>query len=44
MHHITRQVSESSGAALFLTRPFSPTRLLMEIGRLIGDTAAPAGE
>lgn len=43
-HHITRQVSESSGAALFLTKPFSPTQLLMEIRRLIGETPVPAGQ
>ena len=37
-HHITREDSESSGAALFLTKPFSPTRLLMEIRQLVGET------
>lgn len=36
-HHISRQESEDSGAALFLTKPFSPTQLLNEIRRLIPD-------
>ena len=35
---ITRKESESSGAAIFLTKPFSPTQLLMEIRRLIPET------
>ena len=30
----TRQQAESSGATLFLTKPFSPTQLLDEIRRL----------
>jgi len=34
-HHISRQESEESGAALFLTKPFSPTQLLNEIRRLM---------
>ncbi len=34
-HHISRQESEDSGAALFLTKPFSPTQLLNEIRRLM---------
>ena len=34
-HHLTRKESESSGAALFLTKPFSPTQLLNEIRRLV---------
>ena len=33
---LTRQESEASGAALFLTKPFSPTQLLQEIKRLLG--------
>ena len=33
-HHLTRKESESCGAALFLTKPFSPTQLLNEIRRL----------
>lgn len=32
---ITRQECEASGAAVFLTKPFSPTQLLQEIRRLI---------
>jgi CheY-like chemotaxis protein len=32
---LTRQESEASGAALFLTKPFSPTQLLDEIKRLL---------
>src|ERR1043165_5998054 len=32
-HHISRQESEDSGAALFLTKPFSPTQLLHQIRR-----------
>jgi CheY-like chemotaxis protein len=34
---LTRQESESSGAAMFLTKPFSPTQMLMEIKRLLGE-------
>ena len=30
-HHITRQEAEASGAVLFLTKPFSPTQLLMAV-------------
>jgi CheY-like chemotaxis protein len=33
---LTRQESEASGAALFLTKPFSPTQLVDEIKRLVG--------
>ena len=40
---VTRIESESSGAAIFLTKPFSPTQLLMEIRRLIAETTHPAG-
>lgn len=35
---VTRIESESSGAAVFLTKPFSPTQLLTEIRRLISET------
>lgn len=35
---ISRQEAESSGAALFLTKPFSPTQLLEEIKRLVPET------
>ncbi len=34
---LTRQESEASGAALFLTKPFSPTQLVHEIKRLVGE-------
>jgi two-component system, OmpR family, alkaline phosphatase synthesis response regulator PhoP len=34
-HHITRQEAEHSGAALFLTKPFSPTKLLMAVRDLV---------
>lgn len=34
-HVMTRQEAEASGAALFLTKPFSPTQLLLEARRLI---------
>src|SRR4051812_25940824 len=34
-HHIARKESESSGAAVFLTKPFSPVQLLTEIRRLV---------
>ena len=34
---LTRQESEASGAALFMTKPFSPTQLLLEIKRLLGE-------
>lgn len=33
--HVTREEAENSGAALFLTKPFSPTHLLLEIRRLM---------
>jgi CheY-like chemotaxis protein len=35
-HIMTRQDAEQSGAALFLTKPFSPTQLLNEARRIIG--------
>ena len=34
-HHITQQEAETSGAALFLTKPFSPTQLLMAVRTLV---------
>lgn len=34
-HQITRDVAEASGAALFMTKPFSPTKLMLEIQRLV---------
>jgi CheY-like chemotaxis protein len=36
---LTQEESGSSGAAAFFTKPFSPTRLLLEIKRLLGETA-----
>jgi CheY-like chemotaxis protein len=36
-HHITRQEAELSGAALFLTKPFSPTQLLMSVRTLVAE-------
>lgn len=33
-HFMARKESENSGAAIFLTKPFSPTQLLNEIRRL----------
>lgn len=40
-HIMTRQEAEDSGAALFVTKPFSPTQLLSEARRLI-DLGSPA--
>ena len=34
---MTRQQAEESGAALFLTKPFSPSQLLKEVRRLTGN-------
>lgn len=34
-HHVTREEAEASGAALFLTKPFSPTQLLMAVRKLL---------
>lgn len=34
-HVMTRQEAQESGAAVFLTKPFSPTHLLQEARRLI---------
>jgi CheY-like chemotaxis protein len=34
-HNVTRQQAESSGAVLFLTKPFSPTQLLQEVKKII---------
>ena len=36
-HHMTRQEAEDCGAAVFLTKPFSPTQLLAEARRLLAD-------
>ena len=40
-HHITRQEAELSGAALFLTKPFSPTQLLMAVRKLVPEVEKP---
>lgn len=40
-HVPTRQEAESSGAALFLTKPFSPTQLLDEVRRLLPPVPPP---
>jgi two-component system phosphate regulon response regulator PhoB len=40
-HKFSREEAVSSGATIFLTKPFSPAQLLAEIRRL---TAGPAGE
>ena|ERR1700722_11218226 len=37
-HHLTRKESETCGAAIFLTKPFSPTQLINEIRRLVPPT------
>jgi CheY-like chemotaxis protein len=34
-HYVSRQEAEASGAVLLLTKPFSPTQLMVEIKRLI---------
>ena len=34
-HYVTQQESEAAGASLFLTKPFSPSKLLSEIRRLV---------
>ncbi|MBX3745635.1 MAG: response regulator [Verrucomicrobiae bacterium] len=39
-HVMTRQEAEEYGAALFLTKPFSPTQLLLETRRLIAPPSA----
>jgi len=33
---LTRQEAETSGASVFLTKPFSPTQLLLEAQRILG--------
>lgn len=39
-HRFSREDAETSGATVFLTKPFSPTRLVAEIRRLTGETEA----
>jgi CheY-like chemotaxis protein len=40
-HDIARQESVAGGAAAFLTKPFSPARLLQEIQRLVPSGSSP---
>lgn len=35
-HALTRVAAEEAGAALFLTKPFSPNQLLTEVRRILG--------
>jgi CheY-like chemotaxis protein len=35
---LTQEEAESSGAAAFFTKPFSPTQLMLEIKRLLGES------
>ena len=37
-HVVARQESEAAGAAVFLTKPFSPSQLLTEIRRLVPES------
>ncbi|MCF7763749.1 MAG: response regulator [Verrucomicrobia bacterium] len=37
-HALTRVHAEQAGAALFLTKPFSPTQLLEEVRRILSTT------
>jgi CheY-like chemotaxis protein len=39
-HHATKLECENSGAAGFLTKPFSPAQLLAEVRRLVPEPAA----
>lgn len=41
-HLMTRQEAAECGAALFLTKPFSPTMLLQEARRLVGPSPSPS--
>jgi CheY-like chemotaxis protein len=40
---MARQQAEQSGAAVYLTKPFSPSQLLAEVKRLLEPPAAPPG-
>jgi diguanylate cyclase len=40
-HHIARKEAEGCGASVFLTKPFSPTQLVTEIGRLVPPDGKP---
>jgi CheY-like chemotaxis protein len=39
---VTRHQAELSGAAVYLTKPFSPSQLLAEVRRLLEPPASPA--
>lgn len=39
-HALTREQAEEAGASLFLTKPFSPSQLLQETRRLLGESTA----
>lgn len=43
-HILTRQEAEATGAAAFLTKPFSPTQLYSEAQRLLADGASVCGQ
>jgi DNA-binding response OmpR family regulator len=38
---MTRHQAEQSGAAVYLTKPFSPSQLLVEVRRLLEPAPAP---
>lgn len=39
-HTVTREQAELAGASLFITKPFSPSHLLKEVRRLLGESAS----
>ena len=39
--HVTREEAEASGAALFLTKPFSPTQLIQAVRKFVPELTAP---
>lgn len=43
-HHASRQEAEAAGAALFLTKPFSPSQLLASIHGVLGTASSGAPE
>ena len=43
-HALTRQQAEEAGAAIFLTKPFSPTQLLAEARKLLGENPQPTSQ
>lgn len=40
-HALTREQAEAYGSAVFLTKPFSPTQLLGEARRILGEAPSP---